>query len=312
MSAPTGRVMAFVALIGGLLDRLKEWAANAWRLARGRPKMVGTTAGAVRYKCPPLVAFLDERVIDLPERRRVIAGFCLLNRDRWGRLHREERAVRRLRGKRRLDGFENLVDRAGGVGLIGYADIPRDLLSDDGDDSTPDIPRMSRGDNVWGLVILTTVMAAMGRLQASGIPVGHLDVYYDRKDLTREHRVVIEDVRRRILPETAREAAAERPEFFSGDVSGLRIAAIEQVQKPSRAETPHSRQSGVSLVDELCRQLDVLVLRGNTDHLLAVDQSPYVLGALSGFLGNSTHGARQSLTALRTAPAIRQHLRFSS
>jgi len=252
----------------------------------GRRRLVRGAQSGRQVVCPPLVGFVDERIEDHAHTKRVIVGFCIFNRARWTVLHQEEQAVRRLRGRRRLDFIESLLDRVGGRGSVGYADIPKQLLTGREIDGTEDIPRMSRGDNVWGLVVLTSIFGCTSRLQAAGVPLGHMNVYYDRKDLTREHRGGIENVLRTVLPGVARDAAAEHPAFFTGNVSSLQIESIEQVPKAPRGETLNPLQSGVRFVDQLCRQLDGLVLRDPSDRLLAVDLTSAVMSALSQFLKN--------------------------
>jgi hypothetical protein len=232
---------------------------------------------------PPVAAFLDERFEELGQRTRMIVGCCLFGHNRWMALHGREAEVGRARRKRRVQAIDNLLSSIGGVGVLVYADLPGELLTPHEIDGTADIPRMSRIDNVWSQLTLSAVFASLAWLQHSGVSVGAVNLYYDRKDLTAAHRTQFENILRQILPETAKEARTEYSTLFKADARELRFDTIRGVEKPVSWASADAFQCGTDLAHHFCAQASAVIGRRSEGHTLVRDHTEVVIAMLSKF-----------------------------
>lgn len=232
---------------------------------------------------PPVVAFLDERLEELGQRTRMIAGCCLFGHDRWMVLHGREAAVGTVRRKRRLQAIDDLLSSIGGVGVLVYADLQGELLSPHEIDGTTDIPRMSRMDNVWSQLTLSAVFASLAWLQHSGVSVGAVNLYYDRRDLTAAHRTQFENVLRQNLPETAKETATEYPSLFKADAREMRFDNIRGVEKPESWASADAFQCGTDIAHHFCAQAAAVIGRGSEGRTLVRDHTEVVSAMASKF-----------------------------
>ena len=223
---------------------------------------------------PSLIGFLDERVTTSYERlTRVVVGFCLFGRDRWLSLHDREATVGTVRRRRRLQAVDDLLAQMGGIAVLAYADIRPEFLPRGEIDGCADIPRMSRADNVWSQVSLSAVFAGVSWLQSSGVSLGTVDPYYDRKDLTRKHRIAFESALRAALPQIVRDAAAEYPSLFRADSSELRVGVISGVEKPRPAVSVDAFQHGTNFAHHFCSQTAAVISRGTQRRILVRDHT---------------------------------------
>jgi hypothetical protein len=216
-----------------------------------------------RRRLLPLAAFLDERQKKLGHVTRIAVGCCLFPRDRWMELHRHEARVGEVGGRRRLQAIGDLLTQVGGLAVLGYADLPRELLPPGEIDATADVPRMSRTDFAWSVLVLWVVIKSVALLLRRGdIALDTLELYYDRKDLRNTHRAQVEHFLLQELPEMAKQAASDEPTLFLGDPCGLRLGVIRQVEKRPRTGVPDARQRGVNLAHHLCAQSETIIARG--------------------------------------------------
>lgn len=237
-----------------------------------------------RFPAPSLVAFLDERTENHDREIRFIVGCCLFGRDRWLARHHDEAAVGGVRSKRQLQAIDDLLRTVGGAAVLVYADVPLDLVPSGETDQADDIPRMSRRDNVLSQTVLSAVFAGIAWLQKSGIPIGLLDIYYDRKDLTRAHRDQFEQVLRVTLPEIARNVAAEYPSVFPGDPTALRLGTIQAVAKGTVGQYPDALLHGTALAHHLCAQTAALIARGTVGGVLVRNHTEAVRDMIGRFI----------------------------
>ncbi len=237
---------------------------------------------------PSVIAFLDERVERLECVSRRIVGCSVFGHERWMALHHQESVVATVRRKRRLKAIDDLLTRLGGVAVLVYADIPPELLQLREVDGTTDIPRMSRTDNVWSQVTLSAVTAALAWVQRSGVSLGMVNLYYDRKDLTVPHRTQFENVLCRTLPEIAKEAAAEYPSVFTADPGELRFGAIQGVDKPNSVVLADAFQHGTNLAHNFCAQAAKVISRGSTGRTMSRNHTSVVYDMISKFTSGHT------------------------
>ena len=212
---------------------------------------------------PSVAAFLDERFEELGQRTRIIVACCLFRHDRWIALHGREAEVGTARRGHRLQAIDDLLSSIGGVGVLVYADLPRELLMPHEIDETTDIPRMSRIDNIWSQLTLSAVFASLAWLQHSGVSVGSVNLYYDRRDLTAAHRTQFENILRQTLPETAKQAQTENPALFKADARELRFDTIREIEKPVSWASANAFQCGTDLAHHFCAQASAVIGRGS-------------------------------------------------
>ena len=210
-------------------------------------------------------------------------GCCLFGLDRWLAFCEAERKVGEIRRKRRLQAIDELLSGIHGAAVLIYASLPNTVFCGHEIDGTADIPRMSRTDNIWSQMTLFAVATGVAWLHNSGLLVGPADLYYDRKDLTVEHRTVYENILRQNLPEIAREVAANDPSRFTTDASQFQFGIIQGVEKPRSGLQPDPIQRGTNLAHHFCSEAETLVKRGSTGRILVKDRTEDISDAISKF-----------------------------
>ena len=231
----------------------------------------------------PKIMFLDERSYDLNQlSKRSIVGCCVFGRDQWMNFHSQVKDVGAIRPKRRLQAIDQLLIKMQGMAILAYADTPTQLLPSGETDGTSDIPKMSRTDNAWSMGIVSTVLIAIARLQRMGHS-GLVDLYYDRKDITDNHRITLENTLRKKLLEIAKEAAERYPNLPAGDPNKLELDKICSVSKPDRKETPNIFQQGTGLAHHFCVQASDLIDRGSTERIFVENISTDICNMISKF-----------------------------
>lgn len=237
---------------------------------------------------PRLVVFLDERIKKHESTTTFFVGCCLFGLDRWLGLCEAERKVGEVRRKRRLQAIDELLNEIRGAAVLAYAHLPDGVFCPDEIDGTADIPRMSRTDNIWSQMTLFAAATGVAWLHHSGLLLGPADLYYDRKDLTAEHRTAYEHTLRQNLPKVARDAAAKDPSRFTTDTSQFEFGIIQGVEKPGSGVQADSFQRGTNLAHHFCTQAEALVGRGSRDRILVKDQTKNISATITKFTDTSS------------------------
>lgn len=237
---------------------------------------------------PRLVAFLDESIKKHESTTTFFVGCCLFGLDRWLALSEAERNVGEVRRKRRLQAIDELLNRIHGAAVLVYANLSNAVFCRDEIDGTADIPRMSRTDNIWSQMTLFAAATGVAWLHHSGLLLGPADLYYDRKDLTFEHRAVYENILRQNLPKIAREAAANDPSCFTTDANQFGFGIIQGVEKPGSGLQPNPFQRGTNLAHHVCTQAQALIDRGSRDRILVKDRTEDISATITKFAHTSS------------------------
>lgn len=237
---------------------------------------------------PRLVIFLDESIKKHESTTAFFVGCCLFGLDRWLALCKAERKIGEIRRKRRLQAIDELLNEIRGVAVLVYANLSNAVFCPDEIDGTADIPRMSRTDNIWSQMTLFAAATGIAWLHHSGLLVGPGDLYYDRKDLTVEHRTVYESILRQNLPKIAREVAAKDPSRFTTDASQFEFGIIQGVEKPGSALEPNPFQRGTNLAHHFCTQAKPLIDRGSGGRILVKDRTEDISATISKFVDTSS------------------------
>lgn len=155
-----------------------------------------------------------------------------------------------FRKSKHLQQIETVLEEGKGIAVVGYCDFPLSLIQCGSDISTNDISRISRSDCAWSVIVLFTVAEAMAYLKkAVGMNDAKISLYYDRKDLTQEHRAAVEKyVAQRLaeIPNTNQ---------FTGSIpSAISIPRIEQIPKNKKSQGGklNHLQVGTFLADRIC------------------------------------------------------------
>lgn len=233
---------------------------------------------------PALVAFVDERLEYPPGLTRIIAGCCVFARKRWMAFHQKAASVGGVGSRRRLPAIHDFLNTMGGIAVLVFADIPSDLCARGETDRTDDIPRMARTDNLWAQVVLSVVTSAVARIHSSGVPLGSIDLYFDRKDLKAAHRIQFENIIRQTIPEISMQSAVEYPQIFTPSPYEFRFDTIEAINKPDCWSAFNAFQQGTHLAHHLCSQAGTIIHDGSAGRILVRNHTDVVRGMLTKLL----------------------------
>lgn len=231
----------------------------------------------------PIIGFLDERYEEFCKKLRIIFGCCLFGADRWMALNDKVATISRVRRRKRLNAIYDILNNIGGIAVLGFADVSSKLLPKGEIDATNDIPRMSRRDNMWGMVMLCAIYKAIALLQHNGISMKCVDLYYDQKSLSVEHRTQLANLVRSELPKAAKEAADYDPAGFKGDPKEMRFRHIREIQKPHSYRTSDPFQNGTAISHHLCSQSKAIINRGMKGRIFVKDFSSVVNNMIAKF-----------------------------
>ena len=230
-----------------------------------------------------MLVFADERYKAADSYTTIVMGCCIFLRRHW--LNRSQKAAKvgQVKSKRQLEAIEDVLETIHGVAVVTHANVSRLHYVPGEIDTTPDIMAMSRTDNIWSQMMAFSICAGVAWLHRSGMPLGVVDMYYDRKDLTTDHRAAFEAMIRKNIPQTARDAATEYPERFSVKADHLMFGAIKQISKPGVGTQPSPYQQGTMLAHHVCSQSEKVITRGEQGRFLVKDFTAQIAGIVQIF-----------------------------
>lgn len=137
-----------------------------------------------------------------------------------------------------------LFDSINAVCLLSKANVSHRRYRTDEPDGTDDIPRMTRRNNIWSACAAFTIAGWIAILANSGRPLaGDLDVYFDDKSLTGDHRLVFESLLRETLTPIAHS-------YIRDPVAVRKICWVPKAQ---RRDKRNRCQAGVWVADRLTK-----------------------------------------------------------
>ncbi len=139
-----------------------------------------------------------------------------------------------------------------GFSIVSEVTLPPSLVPPRSTCETTDIPKMARRDFVWSLSLIMTVGAAFRRALEKSWSFSTVDVYYDPKSLTFEHRASVNLVLQRKMKLYAAEYLARYHRSLSDKVT---VRRVKEVPKAKR-ESPDKFQLGVWLADRIVRRFE--------------------------------------------------------
>ena len=141
---------------------------------------------------------------------------------------------------------------------------------------------MSRMDNLWSQSVLCTVTAALACLRGASVTAAKIDLFYDPKSLTLNHRNACHETLRATLPDIAREDP-ETHEFLP--IPTFHFGRIEQIPKCGGGARAGALQTGITLAHHLCCECKSLIRGAAPQRIVVRDHTNAVLSMISKFIG---------------------------
>jgi hypothetical protein len=206
-------------------------------------------------KTPTIDLFLDESRVGTSQSINFITCAVAVESKRWDQITAQERDFRHYGKGSRLERILHILKKSNGFAVLTHAIIEKALLPNKRLDSTKDIAKMSRTDNVWSQCFLFCITSSLANLYKAGLRSHELRVFHDPKSLQNDHRSSIQDSIHSKITAIFQEAVqkCENTEVF------LHINEIKEVPKPKRGDQPNRYQAGTDLADYLCGKFKDIV-----------------------------------------------------
>jgi hypothetical protein len=227
--------------------------------------------------------FLDERVEKGDRGLRLILACIVSEQTRWKQGYKFAQAIFGIRPKRRLKAIHEFLEQVSGFAVVTYANLPPDIVTGGEINGTSDISAMSRSDNLWSQVFLAAVTSALACIRKSSVKEAEIDVFYDRKSLTSEHKRAM----RHILEETLPCIACEDPNTHATDLGfQFRFQKFDEIPKCNSGLPQDVRQTGTALAHHLCVQSRNLLAEGQNPRLIMRNATNVIMEMISEFVGD--------------------------
>lgn len=227
--------------------------------------------------------FLDERVEKGDRGLRLILACIVSEQSRWSQGYKLAQSIFGLRPKRRLKAIHEFLEQLSGFAVVTYANVPPDVMTGGEINGTSDISAMSRSDNLWSQVFLAAVTAALAYIRKSSVKEAEIDVFYDPKSLTSEHKRAM----RRILEETLPCIACEDLNTHATDPDfRFRFKRFDEIPKRFSGLPQDVLQIGTTLAHHLCVQSRNLIAEGQHPRLIMRNITNVIMEMISEFVGD--------------------------
>ena len=127
----------------------------------------------------------------------------------WKGLPPEYQRLEEPRRMSRIDRIETVLEQTDGGAMVAQVELESKMLPKGERDGTTDLPDIARADNFWGAAIAFGLMTVFPWLHSLGLKVKTVDVYYDNRNLKREHIVKMQELVTKTMPEIIRNASRE-------------------------------------------------------------------------------------------------------
>lgn len=172
----------------------------------------------------------------------------------------EARKIKSPGRKPRLHRITHFIEKTNGHALVAYANIEKSLIPPGKkDDAT--LPGVTRYNTLWGAVMTYAAAEMIASLVRNRIPFTTVDIFYDDKSLTEEHREAIGDVIRKNVRKLTRTYISHHTGILNPKP---RFRKIQPVSKTPSTSQEGKYQIGTWLADRLCHYYDEIVSIGDS------------------------------------------------
>jgi hypothetical protein len=228
---------------------------------------------------PIFYAFIDERFEESTTHSRFIVACSFFHQSRWDAQYQKAVSIDQTNPKHRIQAIAQVLQHSDGLAVLTYADVPAPLAQAGEIDGTDDIPSMARRDNLWSQLVLSAVAAAVACLHGAPLTKLEIDVLYDPKSLTPEHRLAFEKMLRATLPQIVEDMIE-----FLGRTAPVYFRRIEGVRKRKPGEKSNAFQEGINVSHHLCAQSKHLIAGGGEARVVIRNHTDVILSMISEFL----------------------------
>jgi hypothetical protein len=145
----------------------------------------------------------------------------------------------------------------GSIALISHAVVQARFLLPGAKIKIVGIGEVARNDLVWSICMIFTIAKLDLRLLARSWAFKTIDIFYDSKSLTPQHRDSIEQYLRNNLTQRLNQSAAMHDKNFGGKIKVRRVKAVG---KPRPGSPPDKFQLGVWLADRIVRRYEEVAI----------------------------------------------------
>jgi hypothetical protein len=224
-------------------------------------------------------AFVDERFEESTTHSRFIVACSFFHQSRWDAQYQTAVSIDQMNPKHRIHAIAQVLQNSGGFAVLTYADVPASLAQAGEIDGTDGIPSMARRDNLWSQLVLSAVAAAVACLHGAPLTKLKIDVLYDPKSLTPEHRLAFERTLRATLPQIVGDMIE-----VLGSTAPVDFRRVEGVPKRKPGEKSNAFQEGINVSHHLCAQSKHLIAGGGEARVVIRNHTDVILSMISQFL----------------------------
>jgi hypothetical protein len=166
-------------------------------------------------------------------------------------------------------------------GLVAQAELPCSIFRSGEVDGTNDVLAMARTDNIWSMCMIYAIDELLFLLFVRRQVVGTVDVYFDERQLKRDHLVAVETALKELL---VREAKRFGAQLGARQFKKLNIRRFQPVEK-AKGEVPTKLQNGTWVSHQLLANSNRILNAGGMPRITVHDMSDVVERTVQQFDG---------------------------
>jgi len=166
-----------------------------------------------------------------------------------------------------------------GFALLSHAQVPESLLPQGAVWKTNDISGMSPKDFVWSVSMILTIAYLIQMLLERKWKFKTVDVFYDPKSLSQEHKIAVEKVLQDRLKQHVKRFLQS-----TNHHGRVKVRRVKAVKKSKPKTTPDKFQLGTWLADRIVRRYNKIVNMKRRNLIETKDITQDVIDTLNDFL----------------------------
>lgn len=227
-----------------------------------------------------LYVFMDEKDEKLGHAHRFLSCCTGFLKNDWHSCSERIRGIGSLSKHKRLEQISRVLDDYNGFAVLTYADVPNELVQSGGIDRTLDVARMSRTNNIWSQCFVFSSLPVLAMFHRTGVSFSEIDVHYDEKTITMDHREAIKKTFKEEVSSIVNEKIRRH-----GLNTGKQVAInnVYEVGGFRNLMEATDSQLGVSISHHICTQSRRLIPDFDSPHLKLSKATDAVLLTLNQF-----------------------------